>query len=312
MNKAPETWTLPEPVQSAWRAHRNELKQALQKKWRKTQWILGGGSVLSAQWNHRVNTDIDITAPELQIVPSLESLSLGQRDWPYDPYALTGCTLGRQLSEHTEIRLPTCSIDMATRTPCPEGLEHEKTILGQVEKIESNAQILYGKIKKTARYPRARDAYDLGVSLELDPISLAQAVNSFPRREIAMALYNLLRIEPIFEQTADEILDPPEHFRGLTRRLSTGARRALEESVYAGVRLEVYKTETRVVLATRRGTIQDITFRDKAPDALLRETALDLFLWRGSGWRSPPQIIEKMLEAQSARTGRTVYRAGSL
>ena len=307
MSKAPETWTLPEPARSIWKAHRDTIKRVVQILDPQAQLMLGGGTLLAAQWNHRRSTDIDIA------VPGFKKLRETHRNQPYDLEALTGGAFGDQRRERTEIRLLTGKIDLVNYTPRPHGLEHRKTIVDQVEVIQSNTQILRGKLERTRRHPTARDAYDMRVSMELDPMAMARAINAIEVQHVTDAQTKLEDYEPALERGAGKILDVPEQFKKLKYELSTGARRALEDSIYTGIRIDVDDTQTRVILATRRGIIHDGLFINKPPDALLRETALDVHFATNDKWSSSPkEIMDTIQEAQSKRLRRTIIRVGSL
>ena len=188
-----EELTLPEPARSLWL----ELRDGVQESLREVgvqEYAIGGGTVLSARWNHhRRSHDIDLTVGENTRIHLLE-------DEDGSGFAQRMTELGGKIEFWPAGRLiqvkfgepPNDSgLDIWGHELQLSGAEERARIDGREETVLSTAQVLWGKV---ARGDRAlpRDVYDIVEAARRDPEALGIAVNAHSRshgESMAMAYY---------------------------------------------------------------------------------------------------------------------------
>ena len=171
-----EELTLPEPARSLWL----ELRDGVQESLREVgveEYAIGGGTVLSARWNHhRRSHDIDLTVGENTRIHLLE-------DEDGSGFAQRMTELGGKIEFWPARRLiqvkfgepPNNSgLDIWGHELQLSGAEERARIDGREETVLSTAQVLWGKV---ARGDRAlpRDVYDIVEAARRDPEALGIA-----------------------------------------------------------------------------------------------------------------------------------------
>ena len=188
-----EELTLPEPARSLWLKLRDGVQESLREVGVQ-EYAIGGGTVLSARWNHhRRSHDIDLTVGENTRIHLLE-------DEDGSGFAQRMTELGGKIEFWPAGRLiqvkfgepPNDSgLDIWGHELQLSGAEERARIDGREETVLSTAQVLWGKV---ARGDRAlpRDVYDIVEAARRDPEALGIAVNAHSRshgESIAMAYY---------------------------------------------------------------------------------------------------------------------------
>lgn len=158
-------------------------------------YAIGGGSVLSARWNHRLSTDIDLFFSEKQ-VPVLQE----QSTWEKISSRLTALSESSQITElqvrpngfafHSQFG-PVSFFGMPRSTQDAVTTELEATT--EIA-TESTAEILFKKIRgrvvNNSEYV-ARDLYDLIVAQFKDPDSLNYVFNLLAEVERQSLVYDV-------------------------------------------------------------------------------------------------------------------------
>ena len=175
---------LREPAASLWKKHHKAVRRISNAPGGESRLLMGGGSVLAAEWDHRTSMDIDVLLPERE---GMQDASAGG---PVDLAAATGGKLVKDLPNQIGVEVDDGEIDVAAIPPDLPGLEREAEIDGRAELVLANAQILRGKLDRTDQGVK-RDAFDFAVAGEADPQSLEIAVNALNRNETRVVRHNL-------------------------------------------------------------------------------------------------------------------------
>lgn len=180
-----ETLKLPEPAAALWRRLGPSLEDATREiRERGERWTMTGGTILTARYGHRSSKVID-----LQLAPSARDRLIARR-CPHFMASMKelGATGGYQGVRQIVVAFPGSELDLWQRKEDqrrhPEGTERDVSIDGRIERVESNAQILHGKLKRAGRTAPVRDLYDFGVAIEIDRENLETAVNLQPIEEM--------------------------------------------------------------------------------------------------------------------------------
>ena len=180
-----ETLKLPEPAAALWRQIGPRLRESMREiLTRGERWTMTGGTILTARYGHRSSNDID-----LQLAPSAADRLIAKR-CPHFMASMSelGATGGYQGVRQIVVAFRGSELDLWQRREGqkrhPEGTERNVSVDERTERVESNAQILYGKLKRASRKAPVRDLYDFGVAWEIDRQSLQTAVNLQPREEM--------------------------------------------------------------------------------------------------------------------------------
>ena len=143
---------LREPAASLWKKHHEAVRRISSAPGGESRLLMGGGSVLAAEWDHRVSMDIDLLVPERE---GLQDTKQGGR---VDLAAATGGKLVKELPNQISVEVDEGRIDVAAMPPDLPGLEREAEIDGRRELVLANAQILRGKLDQVARRTSAERA----------------------------------------------------------------------------------------------------------------------------------------------------------
>ena len=133
---------------------------------------LGGGSILNAQWNHRLSRDVDVY---LRLATKEDGRAILDR-------AARACNGYRV--EHPNFpriefeRDKDNHIDINLDPPKPGKGERMTVVDGEETPVLSNAQIMTGKLKGRGMTSPGRDVFDIAVCRIADPEALEVAVNS--------------------------------------------------------------------------------------------------------------------------------------
>ena len=133
---------LREPAASLWKKHHEAVRRISNAPGGESRLLMGGGSVLAAEWGHRMSMDIDLLLPER------EGMQDAREGGPVDLAAATGGKLVKDLPNQISVEVDEGEIDVAAIAPDLPGLERESEIDGRTDLVLANAQILRGKLDR--------------------------------------------------------------------------------------------------------------------------------------------------------------------
>ena len=137
---------------------------------------LGGGSILNAQWNHRLSRDVDVY---LRLATKEDGRAILDR-------AAEACNGYRV--EHPNFpriefeRDKDNHIDINLDPPKPAKGEEMIVVDGEETPVLSNSQIMTGKLKGRGMTSPGRDVFDIAVCRIADPEALARGRGQLARR----------------------------------------------------------------------------------------------------------------------------------
>ena len=221
---------LPEPVRRAWLEHRNTLLRIAAQP-AAGRLLIGGGTVLSARWGHRLSEDIDVLLPDREVVSDTHP------GGPNDLARATGGHIEGRWRDRIKVRVEHGVLDVCAAQPEMQGLERSTTIENEAATVLSTAQILRGKLNR-AHHGLARDAFDLVAAAKVERRALEHAVNALDKRESDLVRRNL-------QDANDEIADAARiALKGVNKafetdlsRLGIDAAEAVSKSRYTRVRI---------------------------------------------------------------------------
>ena len=230
-----------------------------------TSWCIGGGTVLAAQWQHRLSTDIDI------FLPGHAGIAAISPQWNpafvHEMEAL-GATRVDVQAKGLKFTLPSGRVEITALDPTPPLKPHSVRIDGHEVNVLPNACILAGKLTGRGMRMPARDVFDVCAASELDPFALRCAVNQMPAQMRSEVAARLLEGERNYlEDAPREILDPAPQWSHL---LSDGSRRAAEimdSFAYSRVDLSYVGGVAFVRVETNLG--EDLSWDFQYPQELL-------------------------------------------
>ena len=246
---------LPEPARSVWLKTRDLIKEALERVEPSVEYRLGGGTILSARWNHhRSSFDVDI---QLERTTRLEALTKPEYGWFRKELEARGATTQySQRANLFNIRFGSPPNEREVQLwghdlLIPEGYGRQK-VEGQEETVLATAEILRGKIERAHR-KLGRDAYDIHKAVQHDPESLEIAVNTIPHHAINdKALDWILKHGRISLNARERLRGIPDEERENLYNLGKDGARALIDSRYRRFELIVERS-TIIVEATTEG-----------------------------------------------------------
>lgn len=174
-----ETLRLPEPAGTLWRRCRSVIEACFGNDTRDDGgFVLTGGTILAARFDHRTSTDIDVLITSCdsltdyfrggrrhqQLTDALRHIGLTHHE-PRPPHQLTFVHPAQQL-------------DLFASQPFPHEPPRHAAIDGHQAAVASTHQILSGKLRGRALRAPVRDLIDLSVSAERDPHACERAINS--------------------------------------------------------------------------------------------------------------------------------------
>ena len=287
-----EELTLPEPARSLWLELRDGVRESLREIGAQ-EYAIGGGTVLSARWNHhRRSHDIDLTVGEKTRIHLLE-------DEDGSGFAQRMTELGGNIEFRPAGRL----IQVRFGEPPNEsgldiwghelqlgGAQGHARIDGREETVLSTAQILWGKVARgDSALPR--DVYDIVEAGRRDPEALGIAVNAHSRshaESIAMAYY--MQGPKIAREGPAQLSGTASNGPAIARLGQQGAE-AVEAAYYRGLEILRDGNTVRVTVETASGARRTWSAKYKGVEQLLSTQGL-LGDVRQSGGPDMERILE--------------------
>lgn len=292
-----DSLTLPEPAGGLLRIVRHTLAELLPAVIDGDRgWWLGGGTVLAAQWQHRLSTDLDI------FVPAEASLATFDPRWsPHfrDAMLRLGATRMEVQQRSIKTWFPAGRLEITALDPVPSLPPRLVSIDGGETRVVENASILCGKLYGRGRRLPERDVFDVCVAAVEDPDALRCAVNHVgpdTRREIAHLL--TIGADAYRESAAEAILEPASRFGGLLEEAPERAAELIRDETWASTDFD-YALEGAVTVTARTvgGTVVSRTCRsgEALAAAMLGMGLEEMMLGRHGTMRAFVQEVDARL-----------------
>ena len=254
---------------------------------------MGGGSVLAAEWDHRMSMDIDLLLPER------EGMQDAMQGGPVDLAAATGGKLVKDLPNQISVEVDEGEIDVAAIRPDLPGLEREAEIDGRTELVLAPAQILRGKLDRTDQGVK-RDAFDFAVARETDPRSLEIAVNTLSPKETRVVRHNLeISDNKTPEPSKTRLRGVHVKYAKYAQAPGQAASRAVEASRYLEVEISVDGDRLRITTRTRAGDPRIEEYSAKKAARALQSSGISAYLRANS--RTLARRLERTIGGLAAR-----------
>ena len=188
MTPATEILELRGEVGALWNAMRGSVKQALRGLDPEAAWAMGGGTILAARWGHRKSWDIDLQVRCRNSLKHIEGDGFGNlRSAIAAKGGRQATSAGGALQRISFGEPPALQrIDIWIHEPEIKAGQTTAVVNGEPETVLSNAQILRGKLERSAK-SLGRDIYDIVAAERFDPRSLSIAANAADERAVLSA-----------------------------------------------------------------------------------------------------------------------------
>ena len=188
MTPTKEVLELRGEVGALWNAMRGPVKQALRGLDPEAAWAIGGGTILAARWGHRKSWDIDLQVRSRNSLKHLEGDGFGNlRSAIAAKGGRQATSAGGALQRISFGEPPALQrIDIWIHEPEIKAGQTTAVVNGEPETVLSNAQILRGKLERSAK-SLGRDIYDIVAAERFDPRSLSIAANAADERAVLSA-----------------------------------------------------------------------------------------------------------------------------
>lgn len=228
---------------------------------------LGGGSILNAQWHHRLSRDIDV---HLHLVSKEDGRAILDR-------AASACNGYRV--EHPNFpriefeRDKDNHIDINLKPPTPEKGEGIAVVDDEETTVLSNAQIMTGKLKGRGLSSPARDLFDIAVCRMADAEALEIAVNAVDDLTLdgILTVYGVTHDQ--YKTEAAELEGIPDGLKPVQEDPVGYAKEAMLESRYERVALRTVdgKAELDTRTAGGRQRLRTYGTADELVDGMERD-----------------------------------------
>ena len=266
------TLKLPEPTGSVWKRHRNAIRSLARGPGRRSEVVLGGGTVLAARWGHRQSIDINV------LLPGRESLNDGREGGPLDLAATTGGEHLNSTRDHLLVKVEGTRLDVRRAEPELPGLEEELTIHRRAETVLASAQILRRKLRRTANGV-TRDAFDIATARTAEPRALEIAINSFDETETRIICHNLRAAnERMNADAAQSLTGVPIEYKSHLQDIGKTAAGAVLEHRYAHVRMDISEQYVGIQTITAGGNERCESYNARRPRFAVKHSGLDAYL----------------------------------
>lgn len=274
--------TLPSPAADLWSRIGPELQRILQYLPNPpSRYMIGGGTVLAARWNHRTSTDVDLT------IPGGSGMNALRHDADADVRGRMmklGAAHAMLASHHHRIEFRQGIIEITETDPRPSR-GHTTVECGRcaVDAL-STTQILRGKLERSLRHePPARDLFDVAAAEIEDPGRLRQAVNMLApehQRQVrahwqnaehrirAEAVHDIHVIGPEYRDLRDDLTRRVLVVLRNTRYLKTTISRSGDDvriATTSRTRTDTHRTTPDQLEATLQATGLEAYFENQPP-----------------------------------------------
>ena len=175
-------------------------------------WWIGGGTILAAEWTHRISTDLDIFLPSSRSIVPLTPRYGGTF---LDQMEAVGARSFAVQSRSIKVGFENGRIEITALDPAPALGPRAVAIDGRPAWVLQEAAIMTGKMHRCHMQMRTvpRDVFDMCVASVAAPAALRCAVNHIlPAQRLAIAQRLLAGADDYRDSAPREILGPaPEY-----------------------------------------------------------------------------------------------------
>ena len=239
-------------------------------------WWLGGGTVLAAQWQHRISTDVDI------FLPANSGISAIAPQWDRtftDGMKRLGATRLDVQPKSLKFAFPEGRVEITALDPIPLIDAFQATVDGSDIWVLPNVCILSGKLEGRGMTLPPRDVFDICVAAEKDPRALQGAVNHLHEQTRAAIVAGLQAgLDHFRKDVTQSILGSDQPWLHLLHDGPKIAAQAIISAVYREVDLTIEDGRARIVVESRGGdrTTMDFHYGEDLVKGLI---ALGLEQW---------------------------------
>ena len=303
-----EELILPEPARTLWL----ETHAIIERTFAQTGGCrLGGGTLLSARWKHRVSLDIDLTIePKGRQPQRIEHLIREESAFLRDLKRL-GCGEPTAPSAH-QIRIPfkDSMLDISVLDAQPRAGERQATVNGKRGVVLSTTQVLGGKLARPEQLLH-RDAYDIRYAGEVDKQSLAKAINGIDRRDAEKIVATWNKLDGRWSAMAPgqlRKLVPKHSYDPAT--LAAETAQALRNALYQRVRITTRGREGTFYAETVDNTTVRVAFTRRTLEKTFDEHGINDYLRAQATGADDDEILRRVKKAcRFGAKPRTVYES---
>ena len=237
-----EALILPEPARSLLEKTRDILDRYLSPYAAdRAGWKIGGGTMLSARWQHRQSSDLDLLLHPDTATEHFDADGPGSL---YQNLEDAGATT-IHLDDFSLIQFPEGWIEILKEHPQPAS-GHGPALVDHLPAIVlSSSQIVSGKVFNRGLNPPVRDLYDIAVGAIEDPEAIEIPVNGLRTSQLdARLLAWHVEREKHAQDAEKEIIGNPEQLEPIKKRPAEYAIQAAERAIYR-----------RVLITARHGRV---------------------------------------------------------
>ncbi|MCZ0943457.1 MAG: nucleotidyl transferase AbiEii/AbiGii toxin family protein [Gammaproteobacteria bacterium] len=228
-------------------------------------WCIGGGTILAAQWRHRLSTDVDV------FVPGHASMAALSPEWDtqfVNVMQSLGANHVAVQARSLKFTFPSGRVEITALDPTPPLEPQHATVDGREVRILPNVCILAGKIAGRGMRMPSRDVFDICVARERDPLALMGAINHVSAPMRAEIIARLIEGERRYLANApEEVPVPAQQWRRLLSDAPREAAKILTDCAYVKVGLAYADQSASVDVENQTG--ERASSRFGTPKALL-------------------------------------------
>ena len=295
--------TLPEPAKQLWRNTRDVISD-LRLPATRVKARIGGGTILAAQWEHRVSTDIDV---QIEGTNDLTDIRKGRE---HDLARRIGGQWELDSRHQVKVRLNEGVIDISTVAPQPDRGAYEVELDGRAQTVLSNIQILRGKLERAEDPGPVRDAYDLATAAKRDPEALVAAIGMLPDKRAKRISADLRKREKAIAEAARKRIRTRGSDRIEPELLGRSAAAAFDDHRTVYVKIELDKGRIRATRYTRNGTPYSQTWSPARAKSGLNASGLEDYI-KENTTTSMRRIGMSIDKAVAEGRDQVIYEAGS-
>ena len=306
--KPQEDLVLPEPARTLWL----KTHAIIERTFTQTGGCrLGGGTLLSARWKHRLSLDIDLTIePKGRHPQRIEHFIREQNPFRASLEELGGGEPTAPSQHQIRIPFKDSMLDICVLDAQPRVGERQARVNGKEAIVLSTTQVLAGKLARSEKLLH-RDAYDIRHAGRIDKQSLAKAVNRIDPREARKIITAWNHIDARWAAMA------PSHLRTLVPKhsydagtLAAETAEALRNALYQRVRITTHGREGAFHAETMDNTAIKIPFTRRTLEDTFIEHGIEDYLREQSTGLDDEEILREIKKACRRGTRpQTVYDA---
>ena len=262
--------------------------------------LLGGGSILSARWDHRLSRDLDVFL-------HLSSTEDGRKVLDRAAEACGGYRIDHPEFPRIEFeRNRENHIDVSFNPPRPWGSERTAIVDGEPAVVLSTAQIISGKLSGRGMHAPARDLVDIAACGEAEPEALEIAVNSLPEKSLDAILSIYAETAKQYAADASELEGIAEGLQPVVDDPAGYASNAIVAAKYERVEIRTRAGAAEIETTTAQGTRMRAYESAEALQQGMEREGINAFL--NAQYRDAGAILDATVDALWARRADSILR----